>query len=148
MKKYYKSATGELYSYSIEKDEWKLYGLDIVDKLHIFDLSLEHIKPIRYNKYLNEYFNKTQCEWIYQGVKFRNVLDYNNPNVKYKYGEIPYHYDLGYSIMFHQGKVFYARYNPNGERYELYDIKTGKFAKWTDGKNLQPILNTKTNKLI
>ena len=145
MKKYYKSATGELYSQSIEKDEWRLYGLDIVDK----PISkLEQLKPLRYNKYLNEYFNKTQCEWIYKGVKYRNVLDHNNPNVKYKYGEIPYNDDIGFYTVFHQGKVYYARYNPNSEHYQLYDIKTQKFAKWTSDRNLQPILNTKTNKLI
>lgn len=111
------------------------------------------IKKKEYDTLVNQYYNNTEDEWIYNNVKYKKI---NNFSEKDWYTKVPKHkkirpgyFDLGdiFFIVYHLGKVYYCLPNYGGMgRCILYDINTLQHCKWTSLKHCQPIFNIIENK--
>lgn len=115
------------------------------------------LKKHKYLRLLNEYFSKTSYTWEYEFNKFKRLQNFelnNNIVTNYKLGEeVPYH-NIGYGndciICLYQNRIYYGivgrHYFP---RVQLIDFKTKQLTgKWTDIKNLAPIMNCNTKSII
>jgi hypothetical protein len=117
------------------------------------------ISKAKYAEELNTFFRNDKFEWTHEGTKFRkmenfemgqwSVTNYNFPK------DIPMH-DIGKSylgkcfIVVYHGRLYYTFLSGNYfPQMQLVDFHTKDLVgKWTNIKNLAPIMNKTTKKII
>lgn len=138
-----------------------------VSKEDFDGLEVRKISKDRYNNLLNKYFKTAKIEWEHNGDKFRvldcietnnfgNINNYQFYNDTYKntnddLPKLPWFpidsiYGYGFIAMF-RGIVGYVCPYTNGG-YQFLDIKTKEFKQWVTLRNLRPIMNMTTKKLV
>lgn len=117
-----------------------------ITKEEFNSLNVTKIKKKEYDTLVNQYYNNTEDEWVYNNVKYKKI---NNFSQQDWYSKIPKHKDNygWYFKVYHLGKVYYCLPNYGGMRRSiLYDVNTLKHCKWTALKHCQPIFNITENK--
>lgn len=112
------------------------------------------IKKHRYLEELNKFFNNSKYEWEHDGVTFRKLDNFDDNFNPMK--DIPYHTDImnnvigsAFIVMYH-GRLYYTFMSGNYyPQMQLIDFHTKSLTgKWTNIRNLAPVFNTKTKKII
>lgn len=122
--------------------------------------------PIKINKHkyseeLNNYFKNTKYEWEYESIKFKKLdnFEFNNNGISisnYNIEKDLHFHDFGISwlgkciIVMYHGILYYTFFNGNYfPQMQLIDFKTKELVgKWTNIKNLAPVFNKTTKKII
>jgi hypothetical protein len=134
------------------------------EKIILTKEQLENSNPIKISKHkyseeLNIFFKNTKHEWCYDGVWYKKLDNFEmgkwsveNYNLL---KDIPLH-DIGKSylgsciIVLYQGRIYYTFFNGNyTPQMQLIDFKTKQLTgKWTNIKNLAPVFNKNTKKIM
>lgn len=118
------------------------------------------IKKGKYLEELNIFFKNTKYEWVwnyeeykkldnFECTKFKSITNYNIDK------DIPQHttdclYTPNYFIVMYKGQLYYTFRSGNYyPQMQLVDFHTKKLTgKWTSIKNLAPVFNKTTKKII
>ena len=124
-----------------------------------FDLlDTVQIKKNKFCELMNIFFRGVKHEWEFDHSYFKKIenFDSNGNSSGFNWSDIPSHkVDGSYSyshlkIVYHWGRIYYmicggGGYFPKGQ---LVDIKTLKILQWVDIKNVSPVFNTGTKKIV
>jgi hypothetical protein len=141
----------------IAKDDISIRLKSTYKKRILSDKEFINSGPVRINKNryleeLNKYFKETKFEWEYNGTHFKKLDNFEIINT---FKGIPLH-DIGKPhlgkcmIVMYHGKLYYTflsgSYYP---QMQLVDFHTKELTnKWTNIRNLAPIFNKTTKKII
>ena len=114
------------------------------------------IKKTKFCELVNIYFKSIKEEWMFENSHFKKLenFDANGNGSGFKWTDIPLHKVDGYTystlkIVYHWGRVYYmlcgGSYFPKGQ---LVDTKTLKIVQWVDIKNVAPVFNVGTKKIV
>ena len=116
------------------------------------------INQQKYLEELNKWFKNTKYSWEYKGTKFKKLdnfeIDNSGKITNYNFNlDIPQHNfeSLGkYFIVLHQGRLYYTFiYNNYYPQMQLISFHNKQLTnKWTNIKNLSPVFNCDTKKII
>ena len=104
------------------------------------------ISKAKYLQLLNKYWSEVDLEWEFLGVKYKKLPNFT---LNYNFENLSFH-DENIIIVLYQGKIYNCHFNGlHFPRVQLTNFfHTPMIKKWTHIKNLAPILNCETNKII
>lgn len=116
------------------------------------------ISKHKYLEELNTFFKNTKFEWEHNGTKFKKLdnFEMNSHSVaNYNLNDIPRHGELikgigsVFIVMYH-GQLYYTFLSGNYfPQMQLFDFFTKQLtSKWTNIKNLAPVMNKDTKQII
>ena len=118
------------------------------------------ISKQEYLKELNAYFKNSKFEWTYDGNEYKKLdnfeIDENCTLINYIVGkDVPFHSfnDVSINNLFivlYHGRLYYTFMSGNYyPQMQLIDFHTKQLtSKWTNIKNLAPVFNKTTKKII
>ena len=133
-------------------------------KTILSEQDLENSNPIRISKQdylreLNTFFKNDKFEWFHNGTWFKKLENFDMGTYRVEnyngLNDIPFH-DIGKSylgkcmIVLYQGRLYYTFISGNYfPQMQLVDFHTKELThKWTNIKNLSPVFNKTTKKII
>lgn len=122
-----------------------------------FDLlDVVRIKKNKFCELMNIFFRDIKHEWQYDHSYFKKLdnFDRNGNSYGFSWAEVPNHKIDGYhftnlKLVYHWGRVYYMIYGggyaPKGQ---LVDTNKLQIVQWIDIKNVAPIFNIGTKKIV
>ena len=119
-------------------------------------LAAAQITKQKFCELMNNFFRSIQYEWKHEDFYFRKLENFD------KYGkssginwtDLPSHQvetirNVELKCVYHWGRVYYIIYGENyAPKGQLVDIYKLQVVRWVDIKNVAPILNIGTQKIV
>lgn len=114
------------------------------------------IKKTKFCELMNIFFRDIKHEWVYENKRFKKLdnFDKNAKSCDFHWVQIPSHKVDGYhftnlKFVYHWGRVYYIIYGGNyAPKGQLVDIKKLQIVQWVDIKNVAPVFNIETKKVV
>jgi hypothetical protein len=134
------------------------HGDKTLSKEEFDALNSVKIKKQKFCELMNNYFKDINHEWKFEHSNYRKMDNFSNDfnDSGSQWIKVPFHKveGLGFNgnklkFVYHWGRVYYiiygGHYAPKGQ---LLDVNTLKILQWVHIKNVAPIFNVGTKKIV